>query len=192
MMDEHVTALIDFVERVSDARDVMCAMCRYVKQKGVIDDDDRSIMASRGLFVTGNFAEGIRHFLNDELKFNGMVAARDYLCITADKSLTYDKLRKTACEFNGKLIIIDCNDEECFSGTLRVRFWKRLLADKGPGHVSFPGRNDEFDFNGCMICFSDKNQDELQQKFTDNNRGGGRWDWDAIWQRFQHISTEMP
>ena len=54
-------------------------MCNYVKQKGKLDKDDKSIMSRRGVLITGKGGIGKTHSIQTAFKEKNMVINRDYV-----------------------------------------------------------------------------------------------------------------
>lgn len=117
--------LENYEETLIGLKDTTEAMCNYVKQHGKLDREDKSVMARRGVLLTGKGGIGKTHTLKQVLKEKNMKENTDYVWISSD-STTSDALYTTMYEFNGKLIIFD-DAPKLFEGDYRISMWKNAL-----------------------------------------------------------------
>lgn len=111
----------DAIQLVADTVDTFC---HYVKNNGELDDDDRSMFDSKGLYIIGSPGAGKTYTLYETMKKNGMVKDRDFV-EWKNRSSNVNALYNTCYEFNGKLIIMD-DSANVVSGA-KSAFWKALL-----------------------------------------------------------------
>lgn len=128
-------AQIDFEESTELAKDIIDTFCHYVKQNGQLNDDDRSVFLSKGLYITGRAGAGKSYALTETLKKNGMVNKRDYYYV-GNGATDAESLYRTCYKYNGKLIILD-DSANIVGGSNRIAFWKAILQTD-PKPVRFP------------------------------------------------------
>ena len=114
-------------------------MCNYVKQKGKLDKDDKSIMSRRGVLITGKGGIGKTHSIQTAFKEKNMVINRDYVWIASGNS-TADSVYKLMYDFNGKLLVFD-DSPNIFEGDYRISMWKNALqTDLDKCMIGYPGK----------------------------------------------------
>lgn len=124
-----------FNDDIQTIKDITDTFCHYVKQNGILDDDDRSAFLSRGLYITGKAGVGKSHTVKEILEKNNMIEKRDYWNVgTAPTTAT--ALYKLMYKNNGKLIIFD-DSSKIVSGANRIAFWKGVLQTD-PAPVRYP------------------------------------------------------
>lgn len=113
------------------------AMCHYVKQNGILDNDDASAMIKRGIFLTGKGGIGKSYTITQVLEENHMVINRDYVNVSSG-STTAESIYNYLYQYNGKLIIFD-DSPDLFSTAKKVAMWKAALQTEGTDSlVSYP------------------------------------------------------
>ena len=113
------------------------AMCHYVKQNGILDNDDASAMIKRGIFLTGKGGIGKSYTVTQVLEENHMVINRDYVNVSSG-STTAESIYNYLYQYNGKLIIFD-DSPDLFSTAKKVAMWKAALQTEGTDSlVSYP------------------------------------------------------
>lgn len=125
----------DFEESTQMIKDIVDTFCHYVKQNGQLNDDDKSVFTTKGLYITGRAGAGKSYALEQTLKKNGMVEKKDYVDV-GNGATDVDALYRMMYKFNGKLILLD-DAANVVSGTKRVAFWKRLLQTR-PQPIKMP------------------------------------------------------
>ena len=124
-----------FNDDIQTIKDITDTFCHYVKQNGILDDNDRSAFLSRGLYITGKAGVGKSHTVKEVLEKNNMIEKRDYYNVgTAPTTAT--ELYKKMYKNNGKLIIFD-DSSKIVSGANRIAFWKGVLQTD-PEPVRYP------------------------------------------------------
>ena len=114
-------------------------MCNYVKQKGKLDKDDKSIMSRRGVLITGKGGIGKTHSIQTAFKEKNMVINRDYVWIASGNS-TADSVYKLMYDFNGKILVFD-DSPNIFEGDYRISMWKNALqTDLDKCMIGYPGK----------------------------------------------------
>ena len=114
-------------------------MCNYVKQKGKLDNDDKSIMSRRGVLITGKGGIGKTHSIQTAFKEKNMVINRDYVWIASGNS-TADSVYKLMYDFNGKILVFD-DSPNIFEGDYRISMWKNALqTDLDKCRIGYPGK----------------------------------------------------
>ena len=114
-------------------------MCNYVKQKGKLDKDDKSIMSRRGVLITGKGGIGKTHSIQTAFKEKNMVINRDYVWIASGNS-TADSVYKLMYDFNGKILVFD-DSPNLFDGDYRISMWKNALqTDLDKCMIGYPGK----------------------------------------------------
>lgn len=113
------------------------AMCHYVKQNGILDNDDASAMIKRGIFLTGKGGIGKSYTVTQVLEENHMVINRDYVNVSSG-STTAESIYNYLYQYNGKLIVFD-DSPDLFSTAKKVAMWKAALQTEGTDSlVSYP------------------------------------------------------
>ena len=114
-------------------------MCNYVKQKGKLDKDDKSIMSRRGILITGKGGIGKTHSIKTALDEKKMIVNRDYVWLASGNS-TADNVYKLMYDFNGKLLVFD-DSPNIFEGDYRISMWKNALqTDLDQCKIGYPGK----------------------------------------------------
>ena len=114
-------------------------MCNYVKQKGKLDKDDKSIMSRRGILITGKGGIGKTHSIKTALDEKNMIVNRDYVWLASGNS-TADNVYKLMYDFNGKLLVFD-DSPNIFEGDYRISMWKNALqTDLDQCKIGYPGK----------------------------------------------------
>lgn len=114
-------------------------MCNYVKQKGKLDKDDKSIMSRRGILITGKGGIGKTHSIKAALDEKKMIVNRDYVWLASGNS-TADNVYKLMYDFNGKLLVFD-DSPNIFEGDYRISMWKNALqTDLDQCKIGYPGK----------------------------------------------------
>ena len=114
-------------------------MCNYVKQKGKLDNDDKSIMSRRGVLITGKGGIGKTHSIQTAFKEKNMVINRDYVWVASGNS-TADSVYKLMYDFNGKILVFD-DSPNLFDGDYRISMWKNALqTDLDQCKIGYPGK----------------------------------------------------
>lgn len=114
-------------------------MCNYVKQKGKLDRDDKSIMSRRGILITGKGGIGKTHSIKTALDEKKMIVNRDYVWLASGNS-TADNVYKLMYDFNGKLLVFD-DSPNIFEGDYRISMWKNALqTDLDQCKIGYPGK----------------------------------------------------
>lgn len=129
----------EYEATTKELEQVLTAMCNYVKQNGVIDKDDKSIMSRRGILLTGKGGIGKTHTLKKVLKEKNMVLNRDYVWAGSGCS-TADSVYQLMYEYNGKMLVFD-DSPNLFDGDYRVSMWKNALQTEIEDClIGFPGK----------------------------------------------------
>jgi hypothetical protein len=102
-------------------------MCKYVKQNGVLSDDDWGVMRSRGMLITGKAGVGKTYSIDEALRKNGMRENKDYFNVSSGNTSS-KSLYKKLYDYNGKLLIFD-DSAELFNASYKISFWKFALED---------------------------------------------------------------
>ena len=123
--EELAKAQKTFEESTQMIIDVVDTFCHYVKQNGQLDDDDKSVFTTKGLYITGRAGSGKSYALKETLKKNNMVEKKDYIDV-GNGATNADALYRLMYKYNGKLIILD-DAANVVGGSNRVAFWKQLL-----------------------------------------------------------------
>ena len=114
-------------------------MCNYVKQKGKLDNDDKSIMSRRGILITGKGGIGKTHSIKTALDEKKMIVNRDYVWLASGNS-TADSVYKLMYDFNGKILVFD-DSPNIFEGDYRISMWKNALqTDLDQCKIGYPGK----------------------------------------------------
>ena len=114
-------------------------MCNYVKQKGKLDKDDKSIMSRRGILITGKGGIGKTHSIKTALDEKKMIVNRDYVWLASGNS-TADNVYKLMYDFNGKLLVFD-DSPNIFEGDYRISMWKNALqTDLDQCKIGYPSK----------------------------------------------------
>ena len=114
-------------------------MCNYIKQKGKLDKDDKSIMSRRGILITGKGGIGKTHSIKTALDEKKMIVNRDYVWLASGNS-TADNVYKLMYDFNGKLLVFD-DSPNIFEGDYRISMWKNALqTDLDQCKIGYPGK----------------------------------------------------
>lgn len=117
--------------------DVTGAMCSYVKNGGVLNADDASIMSRRAVLLTGKGGIGKTYTVKKVLSERNMINNKDYIWLGSE-SLATDRLYKLMYTYNGKLMIFD-DTADIFEGKYMLPFWKQALqTDIEDANIGFP------------------------------------------------------
>ena len=128
-----------YEKAMSRIKSIAEVMCNYVKQKGKLDKDDKSIMSRRGILITGKGGIGKTHSIQTALEEKNMVINRDYVWAGSGCS-TADNVYKLMYDFNGKMLVFD-DSPNLFEGDYRISMWKSALqTDLNKCMISYPGK----------------------------------------------------
>ena len=128
-----------YEKTMSRIQSIAEVMCNYVKQKGKLDRDDKSIMSRRGILITGKGGIGKTHSIQTALEEKNMVINRDYVWVASGNS-TADNVYKLMYDFNGKLLVFD-DSPNIFEGDYRISMWKNALqTDLDKCMIGYPGK----------------------------------------------------
>ena len=130
---KHYEETMGFIKSIAEV------MCNYVKQKGKLDKDDKSIMSRRGILITGKGGIGKTHSIKTALDEKKMIVNRDYVWLASGNS-TADNVYKLMYDFNGKLLVFD-DSPNIFEGDYRISMWKNALqTDLDQCKIGYPGK----------------------------------------------------
>ena len=130
---KHYEETMGFIKSIAEV------MCNYVKQKGKLDKDDKSIMSRRGILITGKGGIGKTHSIKTALDEKKMIVNRDYVWLASGNS-TADNVYKLMYDFNGKLLVFD-DSPNIFEGDYRISMWKNALqTDLEDCLIGYPGK----------------------------------------------------
>ena len=132
------------------------SMCRYVKKRGKLTNDERSVF-KRGLIVTGSGGVGKTKHIEDVLEEEGMIKNVDYFELGSGNT-SAQNLFSMLYDFNGKLVILD-DSADMFEGKYNLPLWK-LALDPDP-------RKNFITYNRS-IASSDKFYDPYKKDKTGN------------------------
>lgn len=134
------------------------AMCNYVKNNGILDDDDASAMARRGIILTGKGGIGKTKTLKTVLKDMGMIKNKDYVWVNSE-SVTADKLYTLMYQYNGKLLIFD-DTGDIFEGKYNGPLWKTALqTELEDCEIGYPGRDSK------LNTYNDRTMKDRQKRY---------------------------
>jgi hypothetical protein len=116
---------IEYEEDLEEIYDIAVAMCKYVKQGGVLDRNDRSALESRGMIITGPGGIGKTESIKRALEDLKMQPDKDYFEVV-NGSTAPSELYKRLYDYNGKLLIFD-DTAALFDTEYKLALWKNAL-----------------------------------------------------------------
>ena len=119
---------IEYQETIEDIYNLCVAMCRYVKSNGNLNKNDKSMLTSRAMLITGKGGSGKSNAIKRALEDENMTKNRDYYEISSS-STAVKSLYKKLYDYNGKLLIFD-DSGELFDTEYKRSLWKQALQTK--------------------------------------------------------------
>lgn len=166
----------EFEESMDLITEVTNTFCHYVKQNGYLDDDEKGLFTTRGLYITGSAGAGKSYAIHKALKDNNMREKIDYIDV-GNRATDADALYRICYKYNGKLILLD-DSANVVSGNKRIAFWKAILQTQ-PKPVNFPRetRNDNYMYSvgnktrqDCYFAEIGKKSNEEKSEFFKKKR----------------------
>lgn len=144
----------EFEESMELIRETTNTFCHYVKQNGYLDNDEKGLFTTRGVYLTGSAGSGKSYAIQQALKENNMRENKDYIDVR-NGGTNADELYRMFYKYNGKLILLD-DSANVVSGSKRVAFWKAILQTQ-PKPVKYPRETNN---NGFMYSVENKTRQE--------------------------------
>lgn len=133
-----------FKTDMGDIYDLATSMCKYVKKRGSLDDDEMSGLTSRGMLITGLGGIGKSASIRKALKEQNMHKNIDYYEMTSGNT-SASEIYKKLYDFNGKLIIFD-DSGALFDTEYKQGLWKHAFEPRIENcEIGYPGRSTDTD-----------------------------------------------
>ena len=180
----------DYVETLQMLEDTTNAMCSYVQNHGVLDDDDASILSRRAILITGAPGNGKSYTVDKVLKERKMVEFKDYILLGNGSTAPRD-MYTTFYEYNGKLIIYD-DAPKLFTGDYREGFWKwALQTDTNMAKVTYPGGKNTMGVNLYQADDKDLQRDRQRRYYLEMGRKSDEERMEFFKQEMKRLNLEM-